>query len=78
MTPSLAGLIGAGLGLYLGWLDGKVLSGILGAQAERKRGEGAGNSILVRYQAQIRALSLGCPLVAFPIIGYWAGISLAG
>ncbi|MBO0344549.1 hypothetical protein [Roseibium limicola] len=78
MSPSLVGVIGAILGAYLGWVDAKILTGILGAMAEKKKGEGAEGSLLVRYRGQIKALVFVGSMVGFPMIGYWAGVSLAG
>ncbi|EFO33622.1 conserved hypothetical protein [Roseibium sp. TrichSKD4] len=78
MSVSIVGLIGAVLGLYLAWIDQKILKGILQA-AEMKNREGGGDGgIAARYRAPLTALIVVVPMVGFPIVGYWAGASLAG
>ncbi|MCA1241945.1 hypothetical protein LC092_05810 [Stappia stellulata] len=78
MSFSLAGLIGAAIGLYIGWIDYKIVIGVLKGAAERQNQRIGKQGFLDRYMEQIRYLVLGCGLIAFPMIGYLAGRSLAG
>ena len=66
MTISLAGAIGAAVGLYVGWLDWK------------NRQAGGDGGVAARHKALLGALVFGVPVFGFPIIGYWAASQLAG
>ncbi|WP_186387943.1 MULTISPECIES: hypothetical protein [unclassified Stappia] len=79
MSVSIAGLIGAAIGLYVGWIDYKIVVGVLRAAAERqKRQQGGRDSLLGRYMGQIQILVMAFSLVGFPVVGYLAGSALAG
>jgi len=78
MTISLAGLIGAALGLYLGWIDQKILKGMLQASEMKNRQAGGDGGFAAKYRAPLMVLITGVPLIGFPLIGYWAGSSLVG
>ncbi|MBO6755565.1 MAG: hypothetical protein JJ902_04525 [Roseibium sp.] len=78
MSLSIAGLIGAALGLYLGWIDQKILTGMLQAAEMKNRQAGGDGGFAGKYRAPLQALIIAVPMVGFPIIGYWAGSSLAG
>jgi hypothetical protein len=78
MSLSLPGLIGAAIGLYIGWIDYKIVVGVLKGAAERQKQKLGRPGFLETYMDQIRYLVLGCGLLAFPLIGYLAGRSLAG
>ncbi|WP_029057161.1 hypothetical protein [Stappia stellulata] len=78
MSFSLAGLIGAAIGLYIGWIDYKIVVGVLKGAAERQNQRLGKQGVLDRYMDQIRYLVLGGALIGFPLIGYLAGQSLAG
>ncbi|GGE80601.1 MULTISPECIES: hypothetical protein [Stappia] len=78
MSISIAGLIGAALGLYIGWIDYKIMVGVLRGAAE-KNSQGAGRKgWLARYEAPLRWLLLALTLIGFPVIGYLAAHSLVG
>ncbi|GGB60558.1 hypothetical protein GCM10011316_35730 [Roseibium aquae] len=78
MSVSVAGLIGAGLGLYLGWLDQKILKGMLQAAEMKNRQAGGDGGVAARYRAPLLVLIYGVPMIGFPLVGYWAGSSLVG
>ena len=78
MSFSLAGLIGAAIGLYIGWIDYKIVIGVLKGAAERQKLRIGKPGFLDLYMEQIRYLVLGFGLVGFPLIGYFAGRALAG
>ncbi|MEJ8474317.1 hypothetical protein [Roseibium algae] len=78
MSVSIAGLIGAALGGYLGWIDWKILKGILEAIEGKNRRGGGDGGLVARYGALLRGLSFAFPLIGFPIIGYLAGSQLVG
>lgn len=65
MSFSLAGLIGAAIGLYIGWIDYKIVIGVLKGAAERQNQRIGEPGFLDRYMDQIRYLVLGCGLIAF-------------
>ena len=78
MPISLAGLIGAAIGLYIGWLDYKIVTGVLkGRLDRRKQAKGAGD-FLVKNRDGIRILVLITTIIGFPVIGYIAAVSMAG
>ena len=78
MSISLAGVIGAAVGLYIGWLDWKILKGILQAAETKNRQAGGDGGRVVRYKALLSALIFGVPVIGFPVIGYLAASRLAG
>lgn len=78
MGVSIAGLVGAVLGGYLGWLDWKILKGVLQAVEEKNRRAGGDGGFVARYRALLRGLVFVIPLIGFPVIGYLAGSQLAG
>ncbi|OJJ12172.1 NADH dehydrogenase [Alphaproteobacteria bacterium AO1-B] len=78
MEVSLPGVIGAAVGFYVGWLDWKILKGILQAAETKNRQAGGDGGVVARYRAPIGALIFGIPVIGFPIVGYWAASLLAG
>ncbi|MCV0424824.1 MAG: hypothetical protein K5905_05100 [Roseibium sp.] len=78
MSISLAGVIGAAVGLYVGWLDYKILKGMLQAAEMKNRQAGGDGGAAAKYKALLSALIFGVPVIGFPIIGYWAASLLAG
>ncbi|MCK7611225.1 hypothetical protein [Roseibium sediminicola] len=78
MSVSLAGVIGAAVGLYMGWLDWKILKGMLQAAETKNRQAGGDGGAAARYRALWSALIFGVPVIGFPVIGYLAGSMLAG
>ncbi len=78
MSISLAGVIGALVGLYVGWLDYRILKGMLQAAETKNRQAGGDGGALAKHRALLRALIFGVPVIGFPIIGYWAASLLAG
>jgi hypothetical protein len=78
VSISLAGVIGAAVGLYMGWLDWKILKGMLQAAETKNRQAGGDGGVAARYRALWSALIFGVPMVGFPVIGYLAGSMLAG
>jgi len=75
---SLAGLIGAAVGLYVGWLDWKILKGMLQAAETKNRQAGGDGGFAARYKAPLGAVIFGVPVIGFPIVGYWAASALVG
>ncbi|MEM5584973.1 hypothetical protein WNZ15_21125 [Roseibium sp. AS2] len=78
MSFSLAGVIGAAIGLYVGWLDWKILKGMVQAAEIKNRQAGGDGGAAVRYKALVSALIFGVPVIGFPIVGYWAASQLVG
>jgi hypothetical protein len=78
MSISIAGLVGAALGGYLGWIDSKILKGVLQAVEEKNKRMGGDGGFVARYRTVLRGLSFAVPIIGFPIIGYLAGSQLAG
>ncbi|MEM8701693.1 MAG: hypothetical protein AAGF82_07700 [Pseudomonadota bacterium] len=78
MSISIAGVIGAVVGLYIGWIDYRILKGILQASEMKNRQAGGDGGAAARYKAPLSALIFGVPIVGFPVIGYWAASQLAG
>ncbi|MES0809098.1 hypothetical protein ABLO27_06420 [Roseibium sp. SCPC15] len=78
MIISLAGVVGAAVGLYVGWLDYKILKGMLQAAEMKNRQAGGDGGAAAKYKALLSALIFGVPVIGFPIIGYWAASQLAG
>jgi len=78
VSISIAGVIGAAIGLYVGWLDWKILKGMLQAAEMKNRQAGGDGGPAARYKAPLSALIFGLPVIGFPIVGYWAASLLAG
>lgn len=78
MDISLPGAIGAAVGFYIGWLDWKILKGMLQAVEAKNRQAGGDGGAAAKYKALLGALSFGIPVIGFPIVGYWAASQLAG
>jgi hypothetical protein len=78
VSISLAGVIGAAVGFYVGWIDYKILKGMLQALETKNRQAGGDGGVVARYKALFGALVFGVPVIGFPIIGYWAASLLAG
>ncbi|GAA0771366.1 hypothetical protein E1180_12355 [Roseibium denhamense] len=78
MEVSIAGVIGAAVGLYIGWLDWKILKGMLQAYEMKNRQQGGDGGTAAKYRAPIGAVIFGVPVIGFPVIGYWAASQLAG
>jgi hypothetical protein len=51
MEVSLPGVIGAAIGLYVGWLDWKILKGILQAAETKNKQAGGDGGVVARYRA---------------------------
>ena len=77
---SPAGLIGAGLGLVIGWVDYRVVSGLV----ERRMREThvsaglAGPIGLERRLGVLRRLLFVTTVGIFPVLGYWLGRTIGG
>ena len=78
MSVSLAGVIGAAVGFYVGWLDYKILKGMLQATETKNRQAGGDGGWAAKHKALLSALIFGVPVIGFPIIGYCAASQLAG
>ncbi|WP_374629873.1 hypothetical protein [Pannonibacter indicus] len=76
MDISVAGLIGAAIGLYIGWLDYGILNGLLSAMVEKNTRKGGGWA--VRFEPVLRKLVFILPVTLFPVIGYLAAFQLVG
>ena len=80
MALSLAGIVGAAIGLYLGWIDYKLMAGYVRAGV-RKRKPGQAAPIadwLERNMDLVLKVLFVIAMLGFPVIGYLAGASLAG
>ncbi|MHA7773007.1 hypothetical protein [Roseibium sp. M-1] len=75
---SLAGVIGAAVGLYVGWLDWKILKGMLQAAETKNRQAGGDGGAVARHKTLLGVLIFGVPVIGFPVIGYLAASQLAG
>ncbi|MCV6602903.1 MAG: hypothetical protein OIF54_15305 [Cohaesibacter sp.] len=80
MDLSLPGMIGAAFGLAIGWVDFKMLGGLIRAKFLQKRKDvGLADHPNTEKMADwIQAAIFIFTIGLFPIIGYWAGISLTG
>lgn len=78
MNVSIAGLIGAFVGLYVGWLDWKILKGLLQALEMKSKETSEKKSLLVEYKTLFEVLVFLVPMVGCPIVGYWAASQLTG
>ncbi|MXN67040.1 hypothetical protein GR183_19170 [Stappia sp. GBMRC 2046] len=78
MPVSLAGVIGAAIGLYIGWLDYKIVAGVLNGRLDRRKQRKGAEDFLVRNREGIRILVLITTIIGFPVIGYIAAVSMTG
>lgn len=80
MDLSLPGMVGAAFGLMIGWVDFRMLSGILGAKwVEKRRKAGLEHHPNTeRFGNWMRFVIFIFTMIAFPVIGYFAGVSLTG
>ena len=79
MSLTLPALIGALVGLGLGWLDYRILSGVVeGKLRKLDRSEG---EELARFETKIRlmkAIFFVMTVVVFPVVGFFLGNTIAG
>ena len=77
---SLPGMVGALIGGIIGWADFKMVGGLIGAKWMKSRSEkGLGNHPNTKkYGDLIQFVIWCCTQLLFPVIGYWAGASMAG
>lgn len=74
---SIAGMIGGVLGIYLGWLNYRLLLGFLqAAVTKRKELDPAVNGWVELAEPTIRKLIFALTIIGIPIIGYLAGAEL--
>ncbi|MCW2309299.1 hypothetical protein [Rhodobium gokarnense] len=80
MPFSLAGLVGALVGLGVGWLDWRMLSGILRARHVQKSmampKDEAGRAEK-RLNGILAAIFVLC-FIGIPLVGYWTGVAIGG
>nr|WP_179956138.1 MULTISPECIES: hypothetical protein [unclassified Pannonibacter] len=69
-------MIGAAIGLYIGWLDYGIANGLLSALVEKQRRKGGG--FATRFEPALRKLVFILPVFGFPVIGYLAAQQLVG
>ena len=77
---SLAGLIGALVGLALGYVDYKVVGGVVEGKL-RKLDRSVGAAEKEEFERKIRLLRIvlfAVTMLAFPVIGYLFGSAIAG
>lgn len=77
---SAAGVVGAAIGFYIGWIDYRLGCGFLRSWADKTNKDAASPMVvwLLRNGALLEKLLLVVTLLGFPAIGYLAGASLAG
>jgi hypothetical protein len=79
MSLSLPGLIGAVIGLGLGWLDYRILSGVVeGKLRKLDRSEGEEREGFERKIRLMRVIFFVMTVGAFPVAGYLLGQTIAG
>jgi hypothetical protein len=79
MSLSLPGLIGALIGLGLGWLDYRILSGVVeGKLRKLDRSVGTEREGFERKIRLMRAIFFVMTVGAFPVAGYLLGQTIAG
>ena len=78
MSISVAGVIGAALGFYLGWIDWKILKGMVQAAELKNKERGGDGGFAAKFKTPLNWIVFVIPVIGFPIIGYWAGFQLAG
>ena len=80
MDLPIAGLAGALIGLLLGWVDYRVVAGVVEAKLRRldtSSGEAA-KQVFERKIRIMRVLFMVMTVGAFPIIGFLLGQAVAG
>ncbi|WP_321341140.1 hypothetical protein [Breoghania sp.] len=80
MGLSLAGVVGAAIGLYLGWIDYKLTAGYVRAWVrKRKPGQEAPFADwLERNTDTVLGVLFVIAMLGFPVIGYLMGTTLVG
>ena len=79
MSLSLPEIIGALLGLGLGWLDYRILSGVVeGKLRKLDRSEGMERESFERKIRLMKAIFFVMTVGAFPVVGYFLGQTIAG
>ena len=80
MELSLAGLIGAAIGLVVGTIDYRVVGGVV--EARLRKLDGSANAAeKAAYDRKIqwfRWIFLAMTVGAFPVVGYFLGVTIAG
>ncbi|MCG6121164.1 MAG: hypothetical protein MEP57_00430 [Microvirga sp.] len=77
---SLAGVIGAVIGLIIGWVDYRIVGGIVVAKL-RATDKSKTAAEKADYERRIALLQKGLfvmTVVAFPVVGYFLGLAVAG
>ena len=80
MELSVPGLIGALVGLAIGYVDYRVVGGVLEARL-RKLDRSQGAAETAEFEGKLRILRIvffTMTVVAFPLVGYWLGVTVAG
>ncbi len=80
MELSLPGLIGALVGLALGYVDFRVVAGVVEGKL-RKLDRSAGPDEKAVFERKIRAMRvvfLVMTVGVFPVVGYLLGVTVAG
>ena len=77
---SPAGLIGAVIGLVIGWVDYRIVAGVVEGRLRRLDDSetAADKADFERRVKLLRVLLLAATVVAFPVVGYFAGRALGG
>ncbi|MBS7803791.1 hypothetical protein KIH24_04300 [Rhizobiales bacterium TNE-4] len=79
MSLSLPELIGALIGLGLGWLDYRILSGVVeGKLRKLDRSEGEERAGFERKIRLMKGIFFVMTVGAFPVVGYLLGQTIAG
>ena len=79
MSLSLPELIGALIGLGLGWLDYRILSGVVeGKLRKLDRSEGEERAGFERKIHLMKAIFFVMTVMAFPVVGFFLGNTIAG
>lgn len=75
---SITGLMGGAVGLYLGWLNYRLLIGYLqAAVTKRKERNPTGVSWVEQADPMLRKLIFALAFIGIPVVGYLAGSGLA-
>ena len=80
MDVSVPGLIGALVGLAIGYVDYRVVGGVLEAKL-RKLDRSQGTAEMAQFEGKLRILRIvffAMTVLAFPLVGYWLGVTVAG
>ena len=79
MSLPLPALIGALVGLGLGWLDYRILSGVVeGKLRKLDRSEGEERASFETKIRLMKAIFFVMTVVAFPVVGFFRGNTIAG